>query len=285
MPTADGEHEDGGGVAERRQAPGEHDREHRDAHPDGLRPVLDQEGDQGDHCGESEQVPRTEDALDRAELRDVALDAENSERHVEQNPREDLDTERDRQQHAHDVAECAGRLQGVADVPDRHGEERETRGRDPPPEGARGVLAPEHAHQRPRDEQDHRRRHQSHERDLLPACDEDADAEHAEPDEDRDVGDTSGDPLDREGGEDRPEYRQCVGPREGGGCEEADPAPGRGAVRRVRHDTCVVSSPRSIAMRSSAAPSPTWGDCLILYASRTTRSHPHSSSGLDSARP
>ena len=71
------------------------------------------------HGDEAEQVARAEDALDRAELRDVALDAEEAERHVEEDAREDLDAERDREQHAQHVAERARGLQGVAHVPDR----------------------------------------------------------------------------------------------------------------------------------------------------------------------
>ena len=190
------------------------------------------------------------------------------------------------EQHAQHIAERPRGLQGVAHVPDHDGEERERGGRDPAPERRRRGRAPEDAHERPAEEEDQRRRHEPHERDLLPPGDEHADAQRAEPDDDRDVGDASRDPLDRERREHRAEDDERVGAGEGcRGQQRAQPARRATEPRRGCHGTCLVSSPRSIAALCSAGPTPMWGDCLILYPNMTSSSQPHPSSGEDSARP
>ena len=93
------------------------------------------------------------------ELGDVALNAEEMERRVEQDARQQFEPERDREQEAQHVAEGARGLQRVADVADDDRQEGERGQRDPAPERAAGSELQNTHSDRPADEQEQSRWH------------------------------------------------------------------------------------------------------------------------------
>ncbi|CAI7656784.1 unnamed protein product, partial [Penicillium discolor] len=130
-PDRAGEHQHGGRRGQEREAAGEGDRADGEGRVDRLRAPFDHERDEGEHGDEAEHVATAEQALDGSAGREVALDVEEREGEVEEDPGQDLDPERDAEEHAERVAQRPDGLQRVADVPDGDGEEGVAEERQP----------------------------------------------------------------------------------------------------------------------------------------------------------